>query len=134
MMPGLTRAEIDRFKRRLTQRREELVRIIRDGLIETRQSDYVNLAAQVHDAGEESVADLLTDLNVSRLTRETEELRDIEAALTRMRDGSYGTCVDCGGIVGAARLDAHPTAKRCADCQARHEKRRRGGRDVTPSL
>lgn len=100
MTPGLTRTEIDHLKRGLTQQRDEFVRIIHDGLVETQQSDYVDPAAQVHDAGGKSVAHLLTDLKVSRLTRETEELQDIEAALKRIEDPTYGECIDWGAPIG----------------------------------
>ncbi|MDE2196790.1 MAG: TraR/DksA C4-type zinc finger protein, partial [Gammaproteobacteria bacterium] len=48
-----------------------------------------------------------------------------EAALARMRAGSYGRCVDCGSVISPARLAAYPAAKRCRSCQQRHERRRK---------
>ena len=51
--------------------------------------------------------------------RERQELQEIEAALARIRDGSYGICIDCGGEIGRARLKADPRAKRCPACQIR---------------
>ena len=49
--------------------------------------------------------------------RESQELQDIEAALARIGDGSYGICIECGGEIGRARLKADPTAKRCLPCE-----------------
>ena len=43
------------------------------------------------------------------------ELRDVEHALGRLRDGSYGTCERCGGAIGEARLVAAPAARLCHD-------------------
>ena len=49
--------------------------------------------------------------------RERQALQEIEAALARIRDGSYGICIDCGGEIGRARLKADPRAERCLACQ-----------------
>jgi DnaK suppressor protein len=56
--------------------------------------------------------------------RESQELQDIEAALARIGDGSYGNCIDCGGEIGRARLKAYPTAERCLPCQEKNERLR----------
>ncbi len=45
-----------------------------------------------------------------------ESLDDVERALRRMADGTYGTCERCGRPIGEARLEAMPTARRCLDC------------------
>lgn len=39
-----------------------------------------------------------------------------DEALARRDAGSYGVCVDCGGDIGAARLEALPSARTCIDC------------------
>ncbi|HEU5421466.1 MAG TPA: TraR/DksA C4-type zinc finger protein [Streptosporangiaceae bacterium] len=46
-------------------------------------------------------------------------LAAIDAALSRLAAGSYGTCARCGGAIAAARLAARPTAGTCIDCAAR---------------
>jgi RNA polymerase-binding transcription factor DksA len=43
------------------------------------------------------------------------ELADVERALQRLDEGTYGTCVVCGQRVGDDRLEADPTSSRCAD-------------------
>ncbi len=130
----LSDKDIARLREQLSQRREALRWLIHDTLLESKREDFVDLAGQVHDAAEESFADLLVGVNLAHLDREVAELADIEAALERMREGSYGECVDCGADIALARLEAYPTAKRCQPCQSRHENGTRGGRDVTPSL
>ena len=52
---------------------------------------------------------------------DTELLREIEEALERLRDGSYGTCQDCGLPVSKKRLEAIPWARYCVSCQERHQ-------------
>ena len=49
------------------------------------------------------------------------ELADIERALSRLDDGTYGTCEVCGRPIGDARLDALPAARLCIEDQARLE-------------
>jgi len=44
------------------------------------------------------------------------------APRTRLADGSYGVCIECGGDIGFERLRANHSAVRCIDCQTMHEK------------
>ncbi len=62
------------------------------------------------------------DVDAAEVSHDSEELREIAAALRRLDDGTYGTCLDCGAGIDAARLHAEPAAARCVACQARHEK------------
>lgn len=133
-MAKLTPDDIEHFERRLRQRREQLRWSIHDALVRTDRENFSQIIGRVRDAGEESVADLVATTNLSMLDREVNELRDVEAALDRIREGAYGQCQDCGGEIARERLEAYPTAKRCVECQRRHESSRFGGRDQTPSL
>ncbi len=55
-------------------------------------------------------------IETSRAGRE-----DIEAALKRIEDGSYGRCVDCGQQIPDERLDARPEAARCIADQQKYD-------------
>lgn len=44
------------------------------------------------------------------------ELAEIDAALERIREGRYGTCINCGGPMGLQRLRAIPEARYCLAC------------------
>ena len=46
------------------------------------------------------------------------QLEQIDAALARLEDGSYGICISCGKPIGAARLAARPAATTCIGCAA----------------
>lgn len=133
-MSGLSAKDISRFEQRLRARHTELREHIRDVLLESKREDFAELAGLVHDRGEAAVADLLTSANLATVDREVGELRDVEAALERIRVGSYGICDDCDSEIERERLDANPTARRCIDCERQREISRAGGRDQTPSL
>ena len=44
------------------------------------------------------------------------EIGEIDAALARIADGTYGTCETCGGAIGRDRLRALPEVRRCIAC------------------
>ena len=47
-----------------------------------------------------------------------ETLADVERALTKLDDGTYGTCESCGKEIGEARIEAMPSTRFCIDCAA----------------
>jgi DnaK suppressor protein len=49
------------------------------------------------------------------LARVEGELAEVEQALTRLDDGTYGTCQVCGGAIDDERLAVAPAGSRCAD-------------------
>ncbi|MEZ5169708.1 MAG: TraR/DksA family transcriptional regulator [Acidimicrobiia bacterium] len=46
----------------------------------------------------------------------TEQLTDVDDALTKLEDGRYGRCEGCGGAIPEARLEALPAARLCITC------------------
>ncbi len=130
--PELTQEQIKELADRLEARRSELLALIREELLRSDQEHYRDLAGQVHDSAEESVADLLSDLDLAVIDHHLAELREVEAALQRMRSGTYGICVDCEKPIGHARLASYPWARRCATCQQVWERTRPEG--YPPSL
>ena len=87
---------------------------LQDLLRETRQAV---LAEQVP---EDSIAlgsqNLLQDLAVGQLHRYKQLLEEVEAALRRIEDGSYGDCGGCRNAIPARRLQAVPWARYCVSC------------------
>ena len=130
---SLTQSELQEFRDLLKARALGLREAIHKHMIQSDDKAHVELAGRVQDRAEESVADMLADLQIAALNRETRELADVEVALGRIRDATYGLCVECGEAVATPRLRAYPTAKRCISCQEKRDDKR-GGRDATPSL
>ena len=52
------------------------------------------------------------------------ELLDVEDALRRIDDGTYGTCAECGREIAPERLEVRPAARLCIDCQRQVRARR----------
>jgi RNA polymerase-binding transcription factor DksA len=106
----------------ISQRRNALVSELRDDARKARAERYDEVAGEVPDTGDQSVAALIADLDQAEWGRDIDELRSLDAARERMASGDYGVCVDCARDIGFERLRATPSAIRCIDCQIRHEK------------
>jgi DnaK suppressor protein len=57
------------------------------------------------------------DLAIRNVDRESNLLRQVKAALRRIHDGSFGTCIECESPISSKRLAAVPWALRCIGCQ-----------------
>ena len=123
-MNGLTKQEFDRLKAGMRARKRQLMEEIRQGLERAGEERYAKLLGEVGDSGDESIADLLRDVQAAEVTRDVGEVRDIEAAQARIAAGRYGLCTDCGTEIGFPRLQAFPTGKRCIGCQQIREETR----------
>ncbi|MEE4379494.1 MAG: TraR/DksA family transcriptional regulator [Candidatus Competibacteraceae bacterium] len=118
----LSEQQINELRDRLRQRFAEVREEIHQELLRSDEESYLDLAGRVRDSEDESVANLLVDLKFAAMDRHVQEIRAIEAALARIREGSYGICSDCGDPIGFERQQAYPTAKRCYRCQTVYEK------------
>ena len=86
------------------------------------------------DAGSSDLAlrDVIQELALKLGDRESKAVADIDQALMRMKEGSYGLCVSCGKAIDERRLEAVPTARYDAACQTQLENAK--GNSAGPSL
>lgn len=125
MVEALKQKDLAHFGSLLAARKQQLLDEIRRVLARSNNEHYADILAGGGDAGDSSIADLLSDVAQSEVARDIDEVRDINAAEARIATGRYGVCIDCGAPIGRARLEAYPTAKRCLADQERREKLRR---------
>ncbi len=104
---------------RLTALLEEWRRDLRHGLRELREQPAV--VAAVRDTEEEGSDDFARDLDVALLEARGAMLAQLNEALRRLDEGTYGLCAGCGTQIGEGRLSALPFATLCHDCQEREE-------------
>ena len=76
----------------------------------------VSFGKRVGDGTTEAVERLSTTATARSITHSIE---DIDRALVKIDNGTYGKCDVCGNDIGVARLDALPAASRCVECAAR---------------
>ncbi len=73
------------------------------------RGDWLDVAASETDAS----------VQVQLSQTDSKLLRAIDDALTRIRQGRFGTCEECGQPISKARLEAVPWARLCRDCKER---------------
>lgn len=74
-------------------------------------------AGDVHDATDEATTDQSSGEALQEVTLESCTLEQVEDALKRVADGTYGKCVLCGKPIGEARLKAIPWTPYCLEDQ-----------------
>jgi DnaK suppressor protein len=126
VLPGekpWTKAEVDEVLADLNQDRARVVRTL------TAQEE--ELAGLMRDAGDGAGHDQADmgatsferDQELTVLNNEREKLAQIDRALGRIADGTYGTCESCGNPIGKGRAMAFPRATLCLTCKQREERR-----------
>jgi RNA polymerase-binding protein DksA len=126
VLPGekpWTKAEIDevvadlnddraRAIRTLAAQEEELAGLMRDA------GDGAG-----HDQADMGATSFERDQELTLVNNEREKLAQIDRALARIADGSYGVCESCGNPIGKGRSMAFPRATLCLTCKQREERR-----------
>lgn len=110
---GLTKAQMKRFRQMLVDKAEEIRANLRSGAASKALArgeeplDEEELPSQSHEEW----------IFLNRNNIDVMLLREIDEALARMNDGSYGTCQECGDAISLKRLEALPWALFCVSCQ-----------------
>jgi DnaK suppressor protein len=92
---------------------------VREAMSAERAAQVLTRAEHPHDEGDLSQQSHEEWLFLNRNTLDMQLLRELEAALRRIEQGTYGVCPECEEPISAKRLDAVPWAKFCVSCQER---------------
>jgi len=117
---ALTKTEMNRFKKRLESMRDELMISLKMSTEEVKKPDEATGYSQ-HQA-DQGTDDFDRHINLEVAGKEFELLRQIERALEKLDDGSYGICDLSGEEIPKARLEAIPYAITTVKAQEKLEK------------
>ncbi len=110
--------DLERFRARLL---DERMKILKDMEKLVRDSNELGKDGTM-DIGDEasdlSNRQLLLSLNEA----DRKKLMEIDEALERIEEGTYGICEECGEPISIKRLEVKPTAIYCVECKSRLEK------------
>jgi len=84
------------------------------------------------ESADVAMRDVIQELALKLGEQESQMVADIDQALLRIEEGSYGICIRCGRPIDERRLQALPTARYDAACQATIEETR--GQNAHPTL
>jgi RNA polymerase-binding protein DksA len=115
---GLSTPTLARFERMLRERRE--VDATEASTLAASMGDVLSARADAQADDEHDPEGPTLSFEWSRLDAVQREaaadLRAVDAALSRIADGTFGVCERCGRPIGIDRLNARPTAELCIDC------------------
>jgi RNA polymerase-binding protein DksA len=117
---------LERLQRVLRNRRGALMKEGAD-----READLEFIARDRESEFEERAQEERAGRVLARLRdRNTQEIEEIDAALLRVAQGTYGVCTDCGRRIAIRRLLALPAASSCKACADRQRGRRAGAAEA----
>ncbi len=122
----MTKTELSKFKEQLEGRQAELSAFVRkrDEIAIEKSADAID---EVTRAAERELA-------IRNLDRESNLLRNVRAALRRIEDGTFGTCVHCEEEISPKRLVAVPWTPFCLRCQEAADRNEQSALDSLDGL
>ncbi|HEY3939817.1 MAG TPA: TraR/DksA C4-type zinc finger protein [Bryobacteraceae bacterium] len=122
----MTKTEVNKYKKILETKRDELERIVRnrDAITIEKSADALD---EVQHASERELA-------IRNLDRESNLLRSVRSALRRIDDGSFGTCLHCEEEISPKRIAAVPWAAFCIQCQEQADRNHEEGNEAMEDL
>jgi len=115
---GLKKKELKRFRELLLEKKDEILKNAKRTLNEDMTLDSDDLADEMDLASSEYLQSFTFRLR----GREKTFLKKIDHALTKIDDGSFGICEECGEPIHLKRLDARPETTLCIRCKEDQER------------
>ena len=111
----------DALRKMLLERRQEVLKEIEQLIGHRLSDDAQHRVDSVPDIGDQALLDSQRGRDISSLEMRNRMRQNIDEALMRLDEGTYGICSDCGVDISEKRLKAVPFARRCVTCQAKEE-------------
>lgn len=99
-------------------------------VVQTTQAQMAQKSGDLADVSDRASEGFEDELDMGLMAIEAAQLDDIEAAIKRIDDGTYGICLTCAKAVPRKRLEVLPFARRCLPCEGEHERR---AKNIEPS-
>lgn len=107
-----------RFKKILLKEREDIIGEVK----QIHESSKEMGQDGIQDIGDEAANIYNKQVLLSLSENERVRLQEVDEALDRIANGTYGTCEECGGPISLKRLEVRPVAKYCVPCLMNLEK------------
>ena len=114
----MRKRELEQYRKRLIEWRESLLAEIRRQRDDAQELKDTGVADSGDQGFKENIAGFLHLLNDSQ----REEIMQIDEALSRLQEDTYGVCQECGVPIEKNRLDAYPLTGHCLSCKREDEK------------
>ncbi len=114
----MDKKKLEQFKKKLEQQQQKLRQTVSRNVQDGRAADSEDIAQDIADKAANSYT---KEFLFSQSSNDRALLARVEEALVRIREGSFGECVNCGDEMNPKRLEAVPWARYCLKCQEKIE-------------
>lgn len=114
----MDKKKLETFKKRLEDRQREL----RQNVSRTEQDGRAADMDTAQDIADRASSSYTKEFLFHQSSSERQTLQMVEAALNRIREGTFGECISCGNEINPKRLEAVPWTRYCIECQEKLEK------------
>ena len=114
----LPKKELEKYRRLLVDKKTSLV----SELAKTKNAEEETTEESTQDIADKAVSSYTRGFLYSLNDTERNTIQQINAALARIEDGTFGFCLNCGNAMAEKRLTAIPWSRHCVDCQELAEK------------
>jgi DnaK suppressor protein len=114
----LDKKTLQRLKKILLKEREEIIGEVK----QIHESSKEMGQDGIQDIGDEAANIYNKQVLLSLSENERLRLQEVDEALDRIGNGTYGICEECGGLIGLKRLEVRPIAIYCVPCKTKLEK------------
>jgi DnaK suppressor protein len=113
----MDKKKLEYFRKRLEIRQQELRRMV----TRTEQDGRSVDEGSAQDVADKAANSYNKEFLFHQSNNDRQLLQMVDAALSRMREGSFGECISCGEEINAKRLEAVPWTRHCIECQEKLE-------------
>ncbi|PIR07309.1 MAG: hypothetical protein COV55_00200 [Candidatus Komeilibacteria bacterium CG11_big_fil_rev_8_21_14_0_20_36_20] len=109
---------IEERKKALEKRQSEIIQELKTDAVQVAENDYDAKFVDFGDKDDENAAEVATfEKNLSLEKTLELSLYNVNKALKKIEQGSYGICEKCQGAIAPKRLEAFPSATSCMSCK-----------------
>ena len=114
----MDKKKLDTFKKRLEERQQAL----RKAVSRTEEDGRIADQDSAQDVADRAANSYTKEFLFSQSNNDRQLLNMVETALQRIREGTFGECVNCGNEINSKRLEAVPWTRYCIECQEKKER------------
>ncbi len=126
MKKKLTKKELSEFKKIIFKRKEEIddeiKHISNDTLKKSQKDASGDISGYTYHMADVATDNYDREFSLRLASNDRKSLYELEDALKRIEDGTFGICEDCNSLISKTRLKTLPQARLCVKCQEKREK------------
>lgn len=127
MRKKLTKKELNEFKKIVLKRKEDVLddikHITEDTLKKSQKEASGDISGYAYHMADVATDNYDREFSLGLASNERKVIYELDDALKKIEDGTFGICEDCKSLIAKIRLKAVPGARLCVKCQEKREKR-----------